>query len=123
MVTSGIVREWHDEEGWGVIDAPDTPGGCWAHFSSVGMPGYRRLSAGQVVTLDFEDAEQDGYAFRAIQVGTTDEPQWASCRGERSGAAYSSTLTVRYDTAPVIPPDPPDRGAPTPGSPGPPRGD
>ena len=109
MVTSGIVREWHNEEGWGVIDAPDTPGGCWAHFSSVAMPGYRRLRAGQLVTLDFEDAAQDGYAFRAIQVGTSDEPQWASSRGESSGAAYSSTLTLNYDpTDPSDPSDPSD---------------
>ena len=29
----GTVRVWHTEEGWGVIDCPDTPGGCWVHFS------------------------------------------------------------------------------------------
>jgi hypothetical protein len=23
----GTVREWHTQEGWGVIDCPDTPGG------------------------------------------------------------------------------------------------
>lgn len=25
--TVGTVRTWHDEEGWGVIDSPETPGG------------------------------------------------------------------------------------------------
>ncbi len=102
MVTSGIVRAWRDEEGWGVIDSPDTPGGCWAHFSSVAMPGYRSLHAGQMVTLDFEDAEQDGYAFRAIRVGTCDEPQWASsgegAAGRRTPAPspFATPLTPRH---------------------------
>ena len=33
MSTVGTVRVWHRDEGWGVIDSPETPGGCWAHFS------------------------------------------------------------------------------------------
>ncbi|MFF7232620.1 hypothetical protein [Streptomyces sioyaensis] len=35
MAAIGIVREWHSDEGWGVIDSDTTPGGCWAHFGSV----------------------------------------------------------------------------------------
>ena len=96
MVASGIVREWHDDQGWGVIASPDTPGGCWAHFSSVETPGYRRLRAGQTVTLEFEGAEQDGFAFRADHVGLSDEPPGFSSRVELSVTAYSSTLTLRY---------------------------
>jgi len=61
----GTVREWHADEGWGVIDSPATPGGCRAHFSAVAMPGYRQLYAGQPVQLDWEPAVQDGYAYRA----------------------------------------------------------
>ena len=40
----GVVREWHSDEGWGVIDSDQTPGGCWAHFSDVEMDGYRRTA-------------------------------------------------------------------------------
>jgi CspA family cold shock protein len=25
----GVVRTWSDEEGWGVVDCPSTPGGCY----------------------------------------------------------------------------------------------
>ncbi len=96
MMTNGIVRRWHDDQGWGVIDSPDTPGGCWAHFSSVETPGYRKLHAGQRVTLELEDAEQDGFAFRARHVGPSDEPPWFSSPGESGAAAYSGTLTIRY---------------------------
>jgi cold shock protein len=66
--TTGSVREWNNDEGWGVLDSPDTPGGCWAHFSSVDMPGYRALDQGQVVRLDWETARQDGYNYRAVQI-------------------------------------------------------
>ena len=31
----GVVRFWHDDEGWGVLDCPSTPGGCWTHFSVI----------------------------------------------------------------------------------------
>ena len=47
MSERGVVRLWSDEEGWGVIDSPATPGGCWAHFSSVRVAGLGALSAGQ----------------------------------------------------------------------------
>ena len=112
MVTSGIVREWHDDEGWGVIDAPDAPGGCWAHFSSIETPGYRWLRAGQVVTLEFEAAEQDGCVYRAISVGVGNRGEGEGARlgsalGSGCGAAYSSTLTIRY-TNPDEPDEPDD---------------
>jgi cold shock protein len=45
MESQGVVREWHDEDGWGVLDSEATPGGCWAHFSAVLVDGYRSLRA------------------------------------------------------------------------------
>jgi cold shock protein len=66
--TTAIVREWHAEQGWGVLDCPDTPGGCWAHFSHLDMPGYRALSPGQEVRLDWETTEVDGYRYCAVHV-------------------------------------------------------
>lgn len=62
------MREWHDEEGWGVIDSPAAPGGCWAHFSAIEMDGYRALAAGEEVEVDVEATDQDGYAYRAVAV-------------------------------------------------------
>jgi cold shock protein len=54
--------------GRGVIDSDQTTGGCWTHFSSIDVPGYRTLAAGQPVELDWEPADQDGYAYRAVAV-------------------------------------------------------
>jgi cold shock protein len=97
MRSSGIVRVWHAADGWGVIDCQDTPGGCWAHFSSVLAPG---LLAGQSVLLHHEPAEQDGYSFRALAVWPADQvPHRAE--GDTSGDsdAYRSTLTISWDAS------------------------
>ncbi|MFG2282306.1 cold shock domain-containing protein [Streptomyces asoensis] len=69
MVTA-TVREWHDEEGWGVLDSPETPGGCWGHYADIQMKGFRTLSAGQRVDLTWEAPgfKQDGYTYRAVTI-------------------------------------------------------
>ncbi len=69
-VVSGVVREFAPDEGWGVIDAAEVPGGCFVHFSSIEMDGYRALAAGQRVRFRFEhlDFLQDGYRYRALAV-------------------------------------------------------
>jgi CspA family cold shock protein len=69
VTVTGTVRTWDAAEGWGVVDSPETPGGCWAHFSAVAVDGYRALVAGQAVALDWEQVvDQDGYRFRAVRV-------------------------------------------------------
>ena len=64
--TIGVVRVWHRDEGWGVIDAEETPGGCWVHFSVVRVPGYKELRAGQQVRFEVEAVRQDGFDYRAV---------------------------------------------------------
>lgn len=46
-VVTATVREWRDEEGWGVLDSPETPGGCFGHYSDIQAPGFRTLSPGR----------------------------------------------------------------------------
>jgi CspA family cold shock protein len=67
-VQTARVREWQDEEGWGVLDSEQTSGGWWAHYSHIEGSGYRTLKAGQVVQLEWESARQDGNLFRATRV-------------------------------------------------------
>jgi CspA family cold shock protein len=71
-MTLATVREWDDEEGWGVLDSNDTPGGCWAHFSVIEMPGFRSLTPGRKVTMEWEKGEQDGYQYRATRIVAVD---------------------------------------------------
>jgi CspA family cold shock protein len=97
MTVDAVVREWHDDQGWGVVDAPQVPGGCWVGFGQVAVAGYRRLTAGQAVTLEWERARQDGYEYRAVTVW----PRGAEpVRPEPSNSpddAYSSTLTLSFE--------------------------
>lgn len=72
-MVSATVREWDDEEGWGVLDSPDTPGGCFGHFSDIQATGFRTLSPGQQVELTWE-------APASSRTGTA-TVRWASCLG------------------------------------------
>jgi CspA family cold shock protein len=101
MVSHGVVRAWNADEGYGVIDSPETPGGCWAHFSSIVMDGYRSLIPGDQVAFTCEEAKQDGYEYRATQVwpagararqASADDP--AASTGPRG--AYQSSLIIQW---------------------------
>lgn len=93
-VTSlGQVRVWHDEDGWGILDADATPGGCWVHGSSVLVAGYRRLRPGQGVRFTFEAADQDGYRFRAVEAWPAEQAPVRDDDALGSSSAYRSTLT------------------------------
>lgn len=61
----GEVREWHDEEGWGVLVTPDGLA-VWCHFSHLEMEGYRSLAPGARVEFDYEQPGQDGYPARVL---------------------------------------------------------
>lgn len=96
-----VVRVWSDDEGWGVLDCPDTPGGCWAHFSAVSVLGYRFLEPGQEVELEWEAADQDGYAHRATRVWPVGAEPYESPAGSDPDGAMASTLTVVFDGDPT----------------------
>jgi CspA family cold shock protein len=69
MVTA-TVREWNDEEGWGLLDSPETPGSCFGQYSDIRMTGFRTLSPGQQIDLTWEAPgfKQDGYDNRAVSI-------------------------------------------------------
>ncbi|MEV4624926.1 cold shock domain-containing protein [Micromonospora sp. NPDC049523] len=101
MTSVGTVRSYFTDEGWGVIDSPDVPGGCWVGFSAIAMAGYRRLVQGQRVSFRAEPADQDGYAFRAVKVWTgNDEPPDQAPVQDSSGA-YRSWLSLTFDNEPT----------------------
>ena len=98
-VFAGIVSEWYDEAGWGVIRSSQTPGGCWTHFSAIRVLGYRAPTSGAKVWFVFESAQQDGYQYRAVNVwppgvafGSPD-PIVPTPQQD----AYRSALAVTYD--------------------------
>lgn len=97
VTTPGTVRFWLDEQGYGVIDSPETPGGCWTHFSAVAVAGFARLEAGQAVVLEWEAAGQDGYAYRTARTWPADQQPADPVVETGNTGAYSSTLTITYD--------------------------
>jgi hypothetical protein len=68
--TLGTVVRWDDERGGAVIEARETPGGCWADASVVvhSTSGAGVLRAGQVVELDWTDVSAGGLPFSALRV-------------------------------------------------------
>jgi CspA family cold shock protein len=94
---TGVVREWHSAEGWGVIDSQNAPGGCWAHQSHLDMEGFRELHAGQEVQLVFDDRGQDGYPFRAIRIIVPEVPQSPTFGASVASDAYRSHVVIRFD--------------------------
>jgi cold shock protein len=93
----GIVREWHGEEGWGVIDIEGAPGGCWTHITHLDMEGYRGLHAGQRVELTFNDQGQVGFPYRAIRVLVPGVPPAKAFEGNDPSDAYGSHVTLHFD--------------------------
>jgi CspA family cold shock protein len=100
MPSIGSVRAFDADEGWGVIDGPDVPGGCWVHFSAIAMDGYRELAQGQPVSFRAEAATQAGFAYRAVKVwtGSVELPDHPLTKD--SSNAYRSSLTLTFDLPP-----------------------
>lgn len=91
------MREWHELEGWGVIDAPNAPGGCWTHQSHLDMEGFRTVQVGQQVELTFDDRGQDGYPFRAIRVEVPGVPPAKVIERRGPSDAFRSQVTLHFD--------------------------
>jgi CspA family cold shock protein len=112
MTSVGTVREWDDDQGFGVLDSADTPGGCWVHFSHIVSDGYRSLTPADQVTFTYETAAQDGFSYRAVRVwppgASGDAPQ--SARYQDASSAYRSKLTIRWDDGTVAEGIPEQRG-------------
>jgi cold shock protein len=106
MVSVGSVRSFDADEGWGVIDGPGVPGGCWVHFSAIAGDGYRQLQVGQRVAFHAEATSQDGFAFRAVKVWTGEVEHAAPIHDQRSASAYHSALFLTADSPADIEPGP-----------------
>ncbi len=89
----GTVRFWHVEEGWGVLDSPSTPDGCYASFAAIQMDGFRELARGERVSFEFLEFASDGYAYQATAVHRPNHTI-DRARPDRDSSAYSSDLAI-----------------------------
>src|SRR4051812_30956794 len=97
MVVTAKIREWHTDLGWGVIDSPETPGGCWAHFSAAAVSGYADFGSGEAVSLEWESPGQDGYSYRAVRFWPLGIDPVSRVTNTAPSRAYHSTLTLTFD--------------------------
>jgi cold shock protein len=98
VLSNGVVVRWSDEHGWGVLRSDDVPGDVWAHFSAVKGPGYQTLQPGSRVRFSWEEARQDEFAFRAVEVFAGDAPaESAPSEPTGSSAAFRSSLVIEFD--------------------------
>ncbi|HEX8510778.1 MAG TPA: cold shock domain-containing protein [Propionibacteriaceae bacterium] len=69
-MASGIVKFYKDEKGWGAVTIEELPEGhdVFVHYSAIEAEGYRRLTAGDLVELEYEAAEQDSFHYVATSV-------------------------------------------------------
>lgn len=72
---TGQVVQWHEDEGWGVVESAELDGPVWAHFSGIDPAGpgvrpggYRKLTVGDRVRITAERAWQDGFHWRATWI-------------------------------------------------------
>lgn len=63
----GVVKFYKADKGWGAIICPELPTDVWVHLSVIDGSGFREFAAGDVVDFDVEEAEQDGFHFRATR--------------------------------------------------------
>lgn len=99
MSSSGVVSRWSNDEGWGVVDSADTPGGCWVHFSVIAgdSDSIRSLTVGDAVEFAWEPADQDGFQYRATSVNASSNGGHLIEHGEETSSAYGSILTIEYE--------------------------
>ena len=93
----GVVREWHDYEGWGVLDSPQTPGGCWMLYSIIDMARPVSVEVGQEASFSFEKEPQDGFEWRALRVRPAGTPPGPEIEVSGPDEGYRSKLTLYFD--------------------------
>lgn len=101
----GRVVSWDDEAGWGVLTSPEVPGEVWAHFSAIRLAdpgGHRGLRPRDSVLFTWEETDQDGYSFRAVEVrrasDVTGSTAWGGDESDDHPGFYRSQLDLRWDS-------------------------
>lgn len=67
-MSSGTVRWFDAEKGYGFIADDNGRDDVFVHFSAINSDGYRTLQEGQRVTFDIEQDPKDKRKYRAKNV-------------------------------------------------------
>ncbi|MFC9763402.1 hypothetical protein [Rhodococcus jostii] len=99
----GTMRTWNHDEGWGVIDSSETPGGCWIHATTPSTKTRTGLDPGRQVYFEWErlpgKGVQDGFDFVATDAWYVGDEPYRRPQGPSTGA-YSTSLMITLDDDP-----------------------
>jgi CspA family cold shock protein len=95
MPTSGIVRDWNADEGWGVVDVDDIRGGIWVHFSAIDGRSFGYLTPGESVTVEWEEISHPPFPVQATRV--IPEGKAGSATAGSNTGVLNSHLTIEWD--------------------------
>lgn len=62
-MATGTVKWFNNAKGYGFIVPADGGADVFAHYSSIAMPGYKTLRAGQEVEFEVEDGPKGLHAM------------------------------------------------------------
>jgi CspA family cold shock protein len=68
-VSRGTVKWWRDAKGYGVISVPElAPWDIWCHFSAIEAEGFRNLTEGEAVEVEYYRFNQYSFKYLARSV-------------------------------------------------------
>ena len=68
-VGRGTVKWWRPAKGYGVISCDDiAPWDIWCHFSAIEAEGFRNLTEGEPVEVDFTRIDRESFKYVADRV-------------------------------------------------------
>jgi len=68
MRTTGTVKWFNDQKGFGFITREDGEKDCFVHHSAIQSEGFRTLSEGQRVEFDVVDGEKGPAAANVVPI-------------------------------------------------------
>jgi CspA family cold shock protein len=88
MMSNGQVKWFNNAKGFGFILPEDGGADLFAHYSSIGMEGYKTLKAGQNVTFDLVTGPKGPHAAN-IMLAESEVPADESSDSNTEGDASS----------------------------------
>lgn len=86
-MSTGQVKWFNNAKGFGFILPDDGGSDLFAHYSSIGMEGYKTLKAGQMVSFDIVEGPKGLHAANIIALDDPDVPQQAASDAEQTDSA------------------------------------
>lgn len=106
-MSTGQVKWFNNAKGFGFILPDDGGGDLFAHYSAIGMDGYKTLKAGQTVSFDVVEGPKGLHAANiipldkaeAVQQTSAPEEQESSDQEEETGSDEAASEAEPEDSS------------------------